>query len=155
LLVIQSTGNDSSKAFAADRVVIIPMLGEKNSLLSESDAEQGLTQVRPETLTIRTLSLNAPTKGMVLASASASVVGSSSIQDVSARCSITNGSTEMDDTALISALSKYPDATPISLNREFNISASGTITINLVCQSTTRTTSLANSRLTALFIPSP
>jgi len=156
LLSIQSTDSYLSNAYAVDRVVIIPMLGEKNTLLSEYHAAQGHYWLDGNDSVIRTLTINAPSRGKILASASGSVTGTALYPALSAQCSITNGAVQLDNTALVSVSANYPNATPMALNRGFDISAASAITIKLVCKRYVLSGSgtITNTSLTALFIPS-
>ncbi len=105
--------------------------------------------------TVRSVTITAPTPGLVIVSASGSFLFQDSNVD-SGQCSITTGAA-LDNTHLFSAeeASATPDAmlsVPFAATRGF-VAAAGSTTFNLVCNEPSGTVSVNDTSLTAIFVP--
>ncbi|MBU4236507.1 MAG: hypothetical protein KKI01_09290 [Proteobacteria bacterium] len=122
--------------YAQDKVVVVPLNSSTPVVAAWDGGEQSITLSATDTI-VRTITLNLPSKGLVVVNASGycSFFNSSDVTSV-CRCSITQGSVINFISLVIagsdSATKPASDYMPWAATRAFPLAA-GTQTFNLVC----------------------
>lgn len=120
-----------------------------------SASDQTIIAIPGGTAVVRSVTLSAPTAGVVLVSAHTSMrfAGTTAAQDVG-QCSITTGTTIDNNHQIIASDGGSTQSfmyIPVSGTRLFAVSA-GSFTVNFVCEQFTGSVGVVDSGMTALFI---
>lgn len=144
----------SSPAYAQDKVVVIPLLKSATPTGAAFDAADGQIDLTATDTTIRTVVVNLPSGGVVIANASGYMDLNNNAASWMA-CSITKDSTSYDSTAGV--ISRNSDTgtrfLPFGATRGFTIAEAGEVTFRLICKELGGQTDVSDTNLTVMFFP--
>lgn len=143
----------SSHAFAHNKVAVIPLY---KSAQTEAafDAADGSVALTSSDAVIRTVVMNVPSAGTIIANASGYIdLNNDAASHMG--CSITKNSTTSDYSA--NSISGNNNAevrfVPYGATRGFTVTEAGEVTIRLVCDEYNGTTDISDTNLTVMFFP--
>lgn len=144
----------SSHVFAQDKVVVIPLLKTTTPTGAAFDGANEKVALTTTTATIRTVVVNVPSTGVVIANASGYMdLNNNPASGIA--CSITKNSTSYDTNAAIIAGANTAAVrfVPFGATRGFNVTEAGEITLRLVCYGVAGITDINDTNLTVMFFP--
>jgi len=140
-----------SNASAQNKVVVIPLAGNDAAPgIAEFVGGNQVVTLDSIDAIIRSVTINAPTDGVVIVNASGYFQAAS--EKPSCRCSITIGTTIDTDSLTVSGDISDTQRGPFAGTRGFNVSA-GSHTYNLVCDLFSGSANIRNTHLTAMYFP--
>ena len=140
-----------SNASAQNKVVVIPLAGNDAApgIAEFAGGNQSITLNLIDAI-MRSVTINAPTDGVVIVNASGYFNASS--EKPACRCSITTGSLIDTNNLLVSDDISNSQRGPFAGTRGFNVTA-GSHTYNLVCDLFSGSAVIRDTQLTAMYFP--
>ncbi len=143
----------SSQVFAHNKVTVIPLFKSAQTEAAFDGANGEVVLTATDTV-IRTVVMNVPSAGVIIANASG-YMDLNNLASSYARCSITKDSTNIDfNAAIISGGHNSQNRLiPFGATRGFDITEAGEVTFRLVCNEYSGTTDISDANLTVMFFP--